>query len=118
MNKELKYKEYINRIEGYNSKNDKQVRLLSEKEFKIFMEITENIPESTKELIVLIEKFTRTEEYIKRKKDNRLMNPKKTTLIEDFSKERLQEWDDLAKKADEVFKDFDFITNKWKKNEK
>jgi len=104
MKEDIKYKEYVSKIENYNSKNDKQIRrMLSEKEFEIFKNTTENIPKSTDKLIELIENFMQTKEYIKRKKDNRLMNPKKTTLREDFSKERLQEWDDLAKKADEKF---------------
>ena len=118
MGKELKYKEYVSKIEYYNSVNDKQVRLLSENRFKFFIENTEDIPKATPMLIKVIDEFTKTKKYNEWKKANRCMNPPRTTLREKFSKERLQEWDDLAKKADEVFKDFDFITNKWKKNEK
>ena len=105
MKEDIKYKEYINIIENYNSKNDKQVRrMLSEKEFKIFMETTENIPESTKELIVLIKKFTRTKEYIKRRKDNRLMNPKKTTLREDLGEEEIKKIKEIHRKLDKKSK--------------
>jgi len=102
MKKGAKYKEYVSKIENYNSRNDKQVRLLSENRFKFFIENTENIPEATPMLIKVITEFTKTKKYIEWKKANRCMNPPRTTLREKLSKEELQEWDDLAKKADEM----------------
>jgi len=103
MSKDLKYKEYVSKIDNYNLKSDKQVRLLSENRFKFFIENTEDIPEATPMLIKVIDEFTKTKKYIEWKKVNRCMNPPRTTLREKLSKEELKAWHDLAKELDEKF---------------